>query len=231
MSSSPNKFEKLTALRDFSPQAVAEDAARRIQAIKTQFETEFMPKVSEAKAEGLAEGRKQGEEAAQAALQPILNTLQQTLVACEAAKAEHLARLEALSLELLALYLPHLVGSLAAQAPKELMQDTLHKVMQKVDSAHQPTLFVASDVESVTRQLCQEKPFSDTLGKLIIKADITLKPGDCRMDWRSHGQEINLGLLLQDVVNELQAQAASVAPAPKNEIDEQVEETKAEQQA
>jgi flagellar biosynthesis/type III secretory pathway protein FliH len=217
MSSSPNSFQKLTTLRDFSPQAVAEDAAKRIQAIKSQFETEFMPKVHEAKAEGLAEGKKLGEEAARAALQPVLNTLQQTLIACEAAKNEHLARLEALTLELLALYLPQLVGSLAAQAPAALMKDTLHKVMQKVDSAHQPTLYVAAEVESMTRQLCQEKPFSDTLGKLIIKADSHLKPGDCRMDWRNHGQEINLGLLLQEVVNELQAQAAAVAPVAKLE--------------
>lgn len=211
------KFEKLTTLRDFSPEAVTAEATRRIQAIKSQFETEFLPRVSEAKADGITEGKRLGEEAAKAALQPMLQTLEQTLIACDAAKNEHLARLEALSLELLALYLPHLVGSLAQQAPKDLMQETLRKVLHKVDGVHQPTLYVATEMESLTRQLCQEKPFSDTLGKLIIKTDSNLKPGDCRMDWRNHGQEINLGLLLAAVVEELQAQAATVAPVAKLE--------------
>lgn len=212
MNSSP-KFEKLTALRDFSPEAVTEEALRRVNAIKSQFETEFMPRVSQAKAEGIEEGKKLGEEAARAALLPVLNTLQQTMVAFEVAKAEHLARLESLSLELLALYLPQLVGSLAQQAPQEVMAQTLRKVMGKVDGAHQPTLLVAAETESMVRQMCQAVPFSDTLGKLIIKADSQLKPGDCRMSWRNHGQEVNLGLVLQEAVQELQAQAAAVAPA------------------
>lgn len=216
MSSSP-KFDKLMTLRDFSPQAVTDEALRRVQAIKSQFETEFMPRVGEARAEGVAEGKKLGEEAARAALQPTLETLQQTLQAFEVAKTEHLARLEALSFELLSLYLPQMVGTLAQQAPQELMKETLKKVMAKVDGTHQPTLLVAPDVESTTRQLCQTAPFADTLGKLVIKTDSNLKAGDCRMAWKNHGQEINLGLLLQETVEELQAQAAAVSSAIRAE--------------
>jgi len=209
--SSSAKYEKLTALRDFSPQAIAEEATRRVQVIKSQFETEFLPRVQQAKLEGIEEGKRLGEETARQAIKPVLDTLHQTMLACTEAQNLHLTKLEGLCFELLALYLPQLVGGLAAQAPEALMKETLHKVLRKIDGTHQPTLFVAPEVETMTRQLCQTAEFSTTLGKLVVKADTTLKAGDCRMAWRNHGHEINLGLLLKEVVDELQGQASSVA--------------------
>lgn len=215
--SSSAKYEKLTALRDFSPQAISEDALRKVQAIKSQFETEFMPRVQQAKQEGLEEGKRQGEEAAKATIKPVLDSLSQAMQACQEAQAQHLTKLEGLSLELLALYLPHLVGDLAGQAPQELMRQTLQKVLHKADSSHQPTLFVSPAVESLTRQLCQSTEFAATLGKIVVKPDTTLAIGDCRMAWKNHGEEINLSLLLQDVVKELQNQAAGVAAGLSSE--------------
>jgi flagellar biosynthesis/type III secretory pathway protein FliH len=209
--SSSAKYEKLTSLRDFSPQAISDEATRRVQVIKSQFETEFLPRVQQAKLEGLEEGKRLGEEAARLSIKPVLETLQQAMQACTEAQNQHLTKLEGLCFELLALYLPQLVGSLAAQAPEALMKETLNKALRKIDGAHQPTLYVAADVESMTRQLCQTPEFSATLGKLVIKADGTLKAGDCRMAWRTHGHEINLGMLLQEVVQELQGQASGVA--------------------
>jgi flagellar biosynthesis/type III secretory pathway protein FliH len=211
MMSSSVKYEKLTTLRDFSPQAIADEASRRVQLIKSQFETEFQPRVQQARQEGLEEGKRLGEEAARQAIKPVLDTLNHTMQACTAAQQEHLTKLEGLCFELLAIYLPQLVGSLAAQAPEALMKNSLHRVLHKVDASHQPTLFVAPEVESLTRQLCQTSEFSATLGKLVIKADANLKAGDCRMAWRNHGYEVNLQQILQEVVQELQAQASSVA--------------------
>lgn len=221
MSSSLKKYDRLTDLRDFSPQAIAEESHRRMEAIKTKFEGEFMPRVAQAKAEGITEGKRLGEESAKALIQPVLQTLSQAVQASVEAKNQHLIQLETLGLDLLAMYLPQLVGSLAAQAPQTLMQETLRKVLHNLDGPHQPTLFVATDVESTTRTLCQTPEFADTLGTLVIKADSHIKPGDCRMAWHNHGHEINLGRALQEVIQELQGQAAtSPTPTPTLEIAE-----------